>query len=752
MQKKSINNPSKTKKPKITFARWGNSTMAFVAAFESLGLEVIPAEKTNPRTTTEGAKISPEMYCFPLKVNMGNYLTALRKGANTIFMIQNVGGSCRQRYYGRIQEKALKEQGYEVNFIDFRALPHDIYIKLKKISGVSFWRIMKGVRLFFKKLQLIENLEQKVQYLRPRELRKGDTDEIFEKLLKIIDNENDLKKLGKLKKEIFQNLSRIKIDDEKKVPRVGIIGEIYTVSDSEVNFEIEKKLGREEIEVHREMDITYYLKKGIFLWKDWIIQRKINPYLKSTVGGHGRDAIYEILDYVEKGFDGIIHLLPFGCFTKDTNITIKDYLQKPIQDIKVGEKVLTHKGRFKKVTHTFCRNYEGRILKMDCGGKLLTLSLTQEHPILLAKTVLRKDNRTKEIQDLKFTPAYQAKKGDFIAIPIPKKGKKIKYFEWGKEYKRNPKWENIKEFPYSSELLRMIGYWLAEGTIQYENYDYNKNENKKYVRGISFHFSNKEKDYINDISDTIKRNFKAGIAEYYRLDRPSSMELFISNRNLGDIVYALCGEYCDKKILHNDLMNLKPYLQKEILKGFFRGDGCIRDEYGETTYRGVTTSWNLASQLFWLLIRNRIKASFLKQRIRDRKLSYMLKIATAHEIRRLGDERIKVTDRKPFIRHRELENYFLVPIRKIEAVNFKGKVYNLEVEDAHSYIANFIAVHNCMPEVTVRPILEKIHQESGIPFLSLSLDEQVAEAGIQTRLEAFADVVRNYHQKRHTSI
>jgi benzoyl-CoA reductase/2-hydroxyglutaryl-CoA dehydratase subunit BcrC/BadD/HgdB len=56
----------------------------------------------------------------------------------------------------------------------------------------------------------------------------------------------------------------------------------------------------------------------------------------------------------------------------------------------------------------------------------------------------------------------------------------------------------------------------------------------------------------------------------------------------------------------------------------------------------------------------------------------------------------------------------------------------------------------CMPETSVRPILEKIHQETGIPFLSLSLDEQVAEAGIDTRIEAFVDVVKNYHHQKGT--
>jgi predicted nucleotide-binding protein (sugar kinase/HSP70/actin superfamily) len=73
------------------------------------------------------------------------------------------------------------------------------------------------------------------------------------------------------------------------------------------------------------MDITYHIKKLIFPWKDWIIQRKINPYLRSTVGGHGRDAIYEMLNYVKKDFDGIIHLLPFGCMPE---VTVRPLLEK----------------------------------------------------------------------------------------------------------------------------------------------------------------------------------------------------------------------------------------------------------------------------------------------------------------------------------------------------------------------------------------------------------------------------------------
>jgi len=316
-------------KPIITFARWGNYTIAFKTLFEELGLEVIPPEKTTSQTITEGAKIAPEMFCFPLKVTLGNYLPALKKGANTIFMVQNVGGSCRQRYYGRIQEKILKENGWEINFIDFKATLKDIYSKIKDISGASLWQILRAARFFFKKLGLIERIEKKAQYYRPREIEKGETDRVLQWCFSEIENLDNEKDFPKLKKEIFKKISKIKIKKNKILLKIALIGEIYTVCDPTINFDVERKLGLEEIEVHREMSIIYQLKKSVFPWKDWIIQRKINPYLKSTVGGHGRDAIYEMLNYIKRDFDGIIHLLPMACMPE---VTVRPILEKIHQE------------------------------------------------------------------------------------------------------------------------------------------------------------------------------------------------------------------------------------------------------------------------------------------------------------------------------------------------------------------------------------------------------------------------------------
>lgn len=320
------------KKPIITFAGWGNYTLAFQTLLDQVGLEVIPPGKTNSATISEGSKMAPEMFCFPMKVTIGNYLPALRKGADTVFMAENVGGSCRQRYFGMIQEKVLKENGWKINFISLKITPKYIYSVLRELSGASFLRIFRAVRFFFKKLSLIEKIEAKAQYYRPREVEKGTTDGLVQWAFEELEKMDKEKYFPKLKKEVLRRFSRIRIEKKKRVPKVALIGEIYTVTDPTINFEVEKKLGNEGIEVHREMSLSYQLKKVVFPWMDWVIQRKINPYLKSTVGGHGRDAIYEMLHYIEKGFNGVVHLLPFGCMPE---VTIRPILEKLHQESQI---------------------------------------------------------------------------------------------------------------------------------------------------------------------------------------------------------------------------------------------------------------------------------------------------------------------------------------------------------------------------------------------------------------------------------
>jgi predicted nucleotide-binding protein (sugar kinase/HSP70/actin superfamily) len=311
---------------KITFPYWGNYTVAFELLAKKLGFEIVPPQKTTSKVIERGAKIAPEMYCFPLKVNLGNFLEAIEKGADTIVMPTALGGSCRLRYYPFVQEKVLKEHGKEVTFVIFdQSL--DIFAKLKKISEANFLKMIEAAIFTLKTLNIIEKLERRAQYLRPREIEKGDTDRVLISAFKRMREIKSFFGLLKFEREVLKELDQIRIE-RKKVPKVGIVGEIYTVTDHAINFEIEKKLGNLGVEIHREMSLLYHLKKKIF-FKDFFIQRKIKPYLGSTVGGHGRDAIYEMLKYAKEGFDGVIQLLPAMCMPETS---VRPILEKIHQE------------------------------------------------------------------------------------------------------------------------------------------------------------------------------------------------------------------------------------------------------------------------------------------------------------------------------------------------------------------------------------------------------------------------------------
>lgn len=49
---------------------------------------------------------------------------------------------------------------------------------------------------------------------------------------------------------------------------------------------------------------------------------------------------------------------------------------------------------------------------------------------------------------------------------------------------------------------------------------------------------------------------------------------------------------------------------------------------------------------------------------------------------------------------------------------------------------------NCMPEIVAKSVLNKVGNDLDLPIMSLVVDEMTGEAGFQTRLEAFIDLIK----------
>lgn len=48
----------------------------------------------------------------------------------------------------------------------------------------------------------------------------------------------------------------------------------------------------------------------------------------------------------------------------------------------------------------------------------------------------------------------------------------------------------------------------------------------------------------------------------------------------------------------------------------------------------------------------------------------------------------------------------------------------------------------CMPEIVAQSVLGQVGEQEGIPVMTMYFDEHSAAAGIQTRLEAFVDMLQ----------
>jgi activator of 2-hydroxyglutaryl-CoA dehydratase/intein/homing endonuclease len=466
--------------------------------------------------------------------------------------------------------------------------------------------------------------------------------------------------------------------------------------------------------------------------------------IKNEITAHAKGTTYFIPDVrtiIEiGGQDSKVIILENGvavdfamnllCLTKDTKIITENYLPKSINEVKIGEKVLTHKGRFKPVEQVFERKHQGEIIKIELS-KLKTLKLTPEHPILALRREEIKCYQSYSRNNIpickpseerscnksctkykrfswepKFIPAKELRKGDFVTIPLSIENEmsdpvSIDYSMVKTEPKIFRPFKKISEFTFGPSLLRLLGYYLAEGCILYNKARGNKRI--RYPCGVSFTFNINENKYIEDVKEIIYKNFKNLGITISKIPKHKACVISIYSKVLAEYLKYLCGSIAGQKKLSSELLNLEPYLQKEILKGFFKGDGQLRKrgrnalgiEKQGNRYCASTVSENLAHQLYWLLLRNKIKAKIRKssKKTKGGKCAYFVEIF-GKEVNKLEEGQL-VNPTKQGYKSFIYFNWLFEPIKRIKKYNFKGKVYNLEVEEDNSYIANTLTVHNC---------------------------------------------------------
>jgi len=307
---------------KVSFPHMG-TTVIYKKLLELLGHQVIMPPVPSQRTINLGVKYSPEFACFPLKVIMGSYMEAIDKGAEVI-ITSGGHGPCRAGFYEQVHSRILKQEGHNVEFIVFDSMFRDFKTFYKNLMRIkannSLLKVARSLLLVYDMMKKLDDLEKEVQVTRAYELKKGETTRTWEQIQRLFDgasNKREMKDAFVKGKELLSKIRRLEIKEQKKI-KVGIVGEIYVVMEPSINMKMEELLGGLGAEVERSQYLSQWvdynvLPKFINYTHEKEVHKKGEKYLPIEIGGHAKQTLGQIVDFSERGFDGVIHLMPFGC-------------------------------------------------------------------------------------------------------------------------------------------------------------------------------------------------------------------------------------------------------------------------------------------------------------------------------------------------------------------------------------------------------------------------------------------------------
>lgn len=348
------------------------------------------------------------------------------------------------------------------------------------------------------------------------------------------------------------------------------------------------------------------------------------------------------------------------CFFPDTEVYTANGL-KPIQDIKIGEKVLTKSGKFNRVLKLFSRSYEGEYITITPYTSGGSIKCTPNHKFY----VIRDD---KEIE----VEASSLLSSDYIrtnSIKIENTDIVLPQSSY-RQKKDGPKVASISSMLQDKDFLRIIGLFIAEGGYG--------------DRNVNFSFSSDENNLIQFVhSFFTKYGFKPKISDRKKYGEHCT-QVIINSVVLRKWFEDNCGIGSENKFIPHVILN--NYAIEKTLQGYIEGDGYFDSSSGKLIIS--TVSKKLAYQILLVLSTLGYYTSSLhvKKGWKDKnnvshKTSYTISFKDTND----SGAYKKIVNGVKYTKIKEIQK---------NSVD-KTTVYNLEVENEHNYTVYNIAVSNC---------------------------------------------------------
>ncbi len=369
-----------------------------------------------------------------------------------------------------------------------------------------------------------------------------------------------------------------------------------------------------------------------------------------------------------------VDIITFGspCFPAGTLVlTDKGYVE--IENIKRDMKVLTHKGRWRKVTAIGSKMGETVILKGNHYG----LECTPNHPIYSAEIKhyypwlqngKRADIRLIS-EDKNWTPAENMQSKLWA---VPNKIEKIPITKpcYTGDYRE-------KVLPSMDEdFFYFVGRWLGDGWVR-DGQRPNRPKGQKFGNIILCDSLDKE-DELRCIIEKV--------TYHYSIERcRTAVKFKFTSKVFCEWLTDNFGKYASGKKIASWVYGMDEKYRKALLDGVLNSDGYRLDE---NKYKVCTTSKKLAHGLRLLAETLGYSTTVYKHKSAPTKLiegrlvnqqeQFIVQLTKSKTVKRLSDE-----------------EHSWYKVRSVQSTCEIKRVYNLTVDEDNSYIADDVVVHNC---------------------------------------------------------
>lgn len=326
------------------------------------------------------------------------------------------------------------------------------------------------------------------------------------------------------------------------------------------------------------------------------------------------------------------------CFTKG-NFVMTNNGYKPIEDINVGDYVLTHNNRYCKVLKI--GNEFKETVKLKTQGSIL-ITTTEKHPFYCY------DNNNfywKNISEFK-------KKDKVVSLKIN---------------------EEIDLPNFSDIDLYILGRFLADGCC-YKTKRLNRKNSFVYKFKISI-----GKHKIEDFKNKVDNRFSY-------IEERTAINAFIYRKEWVELGEKF-GHLAHNKFVPNFILNLPKERLKIFIDGYLDGDG---HNFNNKNYRFSSVSEKLILTMS-LAIQKCFQGVSINFTKKEKLKNIEGRIVNQRNYNTVTFDKIYNENKKFLIK----ENFLCYNIKKYEKTNIIEKVYNIEVEHDNSYIVNNLIVHNC---------------------------------------------------------